>query len=113
LRREDKLVIYCIKKGINEFLNGGFIGTQEVLDEVQYDTDSFPTPWNYTVNIRPIIYSLHNQLSLAEVRSWADKSRKLELALRNFQRRGGLIAIEKRDFKKFAKRLLRLSKRVD
>lgn len=102
LEKGDKLVIYCIKKGIREFPNGGFIGTQEVLSSVYEDRNLFGKPWVYIADIQPKIYSFRKIITLEEVRSWKDKSIKLENALKAKLRAiGGLLEIDKRDYENF------------
>ena len=106
LEKGDKLVIYCIKNGIREFPQGGFIGIQEVLSKVYDDPkpmiDSSGRPWPFIVDIQPKIYSLRNIITLEELRAWKSKSPKLGRALSaGLQAPGGLLEIDKSDYEKF------------
>jgi len=102
LEKGDKLVIYCIKNGIREFPQGGFIGIQEVLSKVYKDVNFFEKPWSHVVNIQPLIYSLRNIITLKGLKSWNNKSKKLEIALRaRLQAIGGLWEIDKSDYEQF------------
>ncbi len=103
VRKGDKFVIYCIRNGVREFLQGGFIGSQLVLSSVYEDRESFGPPWIYIVNIKPQIRVEPTQeIALSEVRNWAHKSEKLKNALNvNLLAIGGLLEIEESDYMRF------------
>ena len=102
LKEGDKLVVYCIRRGVKEFPGGGFIAAQRVLSPVREEPGVFPRPWNYIVDIEPIKFCLRNEIRLAEVREWPNKSEKLKKALRiKLLARGGLLEIEAADYRMF------------
>ncbi len=83
VRRNGIFIIYCIQEGIREFPRGGFIGIQLVLSEVYRHKRLFEPPWDWAVDIEPQIQvKSGEEITLAEVKGWEDKSEKLKNALK-------------------------------
>lgn len=103
IQKGDKFVIYCIRNGVREFPQGGFIGIQSVLSSVYEERGLFEHGFIYVVDIEPQIrVEPKQEITLAEIRKWEDKSTKLENALEaNLQAIGGLLEIEKSDYMQF------------